>query len=82
MLVEASPWDNLWGIGLSETDERAKDPNQWQGENLLGFCLMRVRDVLAKEKSEQAGLNAGKCRACIEWMELIVTLNAPHQRLH
>ncbi|HEY5761312.1 MAG TPA: NADAR family protein [Steroidobacter sp.] len=44
ILVEASPVDKIWGIGLAHDDERAKDPNAWLGLNLLGFALMRVRD--------------------------------------
>jgi ribA/ribD-fused uncharacterized protein len=45
ILVEASPVDPVWGIGLAQQDERARDPNQWRGLNLLGFALMQVRDA-------------------------------------
>lgn len=44
ILVEASPVDKIWGIGLAHDDERARDPNAWLGLNLLGFALMQVRD--------------------------------------
>ena len=47
VLVEASPVDAVWGIGLAADDPRAGDPRQWQGLNLLGFALMVVRDRLA-----------------------------------
>ncbi len=46
ILVEASPKDKLWGIGLSQDDPRARKPKQWQGLNLLGFALMEVRDLV------------------------------------
>lgn len=46
ILVEASPYDKVWGIGLSENDERVADFSEWQGLNLLGFALMEVRDQL------------------------------------
>lgn len=46
VLVEASPVDAIWGIGLSQDDPRAADPDQWPGLNLLGFALMTVRDQL------------------------------------
>jgi len=46
VLVEASPLDTIWGIGLSKNNERATDPKQWRGLNLLGFALMEVRDQL------------------------------------
>lgn len=48
VLVEASPDDRIWGIGLSATDPRAPDPHQWQGLNLLGFALMEVRSELGR----------------------------------
>lgn len=48
MLVEASPYDRIWGIGLQAMDERAKHPNTWEGQNLLGFALMDVRTALTK----------------------------------
>lgn len=46
VLVEASPWDGVWGIGMRASDANACDPNRWRGENLLGFTLMQVRDAL------------------------------------
>jgi hypothetical protein len=46
ILVEASPVDTIWGIGLKGEDEKAQNPNLWRGENLLGFALMEVRDAL------------------------------------
>jgi ribA/ribD-fused uncharacterized protein len=48
ILVEASPYDTIWGIGMLETDPRAENPLQWNGENLLGFALMEVRDELRR----------------------------------
>lgn len=47
VLVEASPVDTIWGIGMAADDRRVGDPAQWQGLNLLGFALMVVRDRLA-----------------------------------
>lgn len=41
-LVEASPYDRIWGIGFNEFDA-LKNKNKW-GQNLLGLCLMKVRD--------------------------------------
>lgn len=44
ILVEASPVDKIWGIGLAQDDEKSNNPNLWRGINLLGFALMQVRD--------------------------------------
>ncbi|MFJ2952339.1 NADAR family protein [Streptomyces sp. NPDC087226] len=43
VLVEASPVDRIWGIGLAAGDEGALDPELWRGPNLLGFALMEAR---------------------------------------
>ena len=47
-LLEASPVDKVWGIGVSEDSEEADNPYAWTGENLLGFALMEVRDKISK----------------------------------
>ncbi|MDQ1015933.1 ribA/ribD-fused uncharacterized protein [Streptomyces afghaniensis] len=46
VLVEASPVDRVWGIGLAADDEAAADPERWRGPNLLGFALMEARERL------------------------------------
>lgn len=46
MLVEASPVDRIWGIGLAASDPRAADPDKWLGLNLLGLALMEARRIL------------------------------------
>lgn len=43
ILVEASPLDRIWGIGLRADDDRAERPSRWEGLNLLGFALMEAR---------------------------------------
>ena len=45
-LVEASPLDSLWGIGLAETDPNAQDRSAWMGQNWLGEVLTQVREDL------------------------------------
>lgn len=46
ILVESCPDDKIWGIGLSKEDERAWNKSTWQGQNLLGEILIKVRDNL------------------------------------
>lgn len=47
ILAECAVHDKIWGIGLSMKDDKRFDMNQWQGQNLLGFSLMMVRDFLS-----------------------------------
>ena len=44
VMAEASPLDKIWGIGMSAYDPKAKHPDMWNGENLLGSILMEIRD--------------------------------------
>lgn len=47
-LVEASPVDKIWGVGLAPENPLAQDPSKWRGQNLLGKALMEVRIALLK----------------------------------
>jgi hypothetical protein len=49
VLVEASPVDRVWGIGLAADHPDALYPEKWKGHNLLGFALMEVRKQLKNE---------------------------------
>ena len=50
-IVEASPVDTIWGIGMAEDDPDILDESKWRGRNLLGKCLMRVRESI-KENAD------------------------------
>lgn len=44
LIVEASPFDRIWGIGMGSGERGVDDPFNWKGQNVLGFALMNVRD--------------------------------------
>lgn len=46
VLVEASPLDTIWGIGLGAKNPLAREAKSWRGANLLGFALVRARERL------------------------------------
>lgn len=46
LLVEANPYDSIWGVGLSIDDPEIENRSQWRGENLLGWSLTQVREIL------------------------------------
>jgi ribA/ribD-fused uncharacterized protein len=47
VIVEASPYDKIWGIGMKQDEEGIINPKNWKGQNLLGFALMEVRTTLS-----------------------------------
>lgn len=49
VLVEASPHDKIWGIGLHYSDDKVLDEKNWKGSNLLGKSLMAARQKLKSE---------------------------------
>jgi len=64
VIVEASPFDTIWGIGMLENSPDIVDDSKWQGQNLLGKALMQVRAELIKEaEAEAAAAPKRKTRA-------------------
>lgn len=53
ILAECAVGDKIWGIGLSMKDENRFFMDKWQGQNLLGFCLMQVRERLEFESQQR-----------------------------
>lgn len=49
IIVEASPFDKIWGIGLYSSDPRSDDPSNWRGLNLLGKAYMKLRQEILEE---------------------------------
>lgn len=71
VLVEASPYDKIWGIGLSGTDPKALDRANWNGENRLGQVLTDVRFGFRNMSiDEKRWARGAKFLGDLEWLNL------------
>lgn len=50
IIGEANPRDHYWGIGSGVESDKSKCPSKWRGQNKMGRCLMKLREVLNAEK--------------------------------
>jgi len=51
-IVEASPLDTIWGVGMAASDPDIRTKSKWRGKNLLGEAIMRVRTMLQQEEAQ------------------------------
>ena len=51
VLAECAVKDRIWGIGLSMKDPDRLNKAKWNGQNLLGYALMMVRERLQQDYS-------------------------------
>ena len=71
-LVEAAPNDNVWGIGINETQARQTNPSTWPGANLLGKVLMKVRKHLKDNTVPEASHIISEFTNTSEELQLII----------
>jgi ribA/ribD-fused uncharacterized protein len=66
VIVEASPFDRIWGIGMAAKDSTVEDPARWKGLNLLGFALMEARERFRTLRHPRHPSSARWGAACAE----------------
>ncbi len=59
VLAEASPYDRIWGIGMSSAYaiREKEDHTKWNGQNLLGIALMKVRSALLIAQQQSTSMS-------------------------
>jgi len=53
IFVEASPYDDIWGVKLGANDPRILDPSKWRGTNWLGEILTRINIIICKKEKSK-----------------------------
>jgi len=71
VIVEASPRDRIWGIGIGEKRAVAEGEGAWRGQNLLGVAIGRTRDTLRKEAKAKEPSTSGTKETVVETKEVV-----------
>jgi hypothetical protein len=64
ILVEASSYDQIWGIGKGEREDGVEDAINWKGSNLLGFAITTVKQELLFENENWMNNTVEPCVKC------------------
>lgn len=65
--VEASPYDNIWGIGMGVDATGIENPANWKGKNWLGECINASRDIIVSERGGLVSDDISELRAKLNW---------------